>query len=150
MLRFQFGEYLNEPIKTKEQEKAYYNIINFLDTMPEFKISKELEEFLEENTKEIRLDDFLEMMDNKNKPVHHIDEFMKENDEQIKQYLEYKNTDEYKNSNAAKINELFKKFMSTSGFHDVFIGNMRILSTSYNNYYELLLEANEKFIKKYM
>ncbi len=149
MLRFQFGEYLNEPIKTKEQEIAYHNIIKFLDNMPQFKIFKDLEEFLEENTKDITNNDLLQMMEQKNNPMHNVDEFMLENDEKIKQYLEYKNADEYKNSKVAKINELFKDFMSNSGFHDIFIGNMRILSNSYNTYYELLLEANEKFIEKY-
>ncbi len=149
MLRFQFGEFLNEPIKTKEQEDAYNNIINFLDNMPEFKISEQLEQFLEENTKDITDDDLLQMMEQKNNPMHNIDEFMSENDEKIKKYLEYKNTDEYKNSKVAEINELFKVFMFTSGFHNIFISNMRILSNSYNTYYELLLEANEKFIKKY-
>ncbi len=149
LLIFQFGEYLNEPIKTKEQEIAYHNIINFLDSMPEFKISQKLEDFLEKNTQGITDSDLLQMMEEKNNPIHNVDEFILENDEKIKQYLEYKNTDEYKNSEAAQINELFKNFMSTSGFHDIFISNMRVLSKSYNEYYKTLLDANEKLIKKY-
>jgi hypothetical protein len=45
--------------------------------------------------------------------------------------------------------ELFRKFGETSGYYDVFIPAMRKLSPIYNDYYEKLLETNERLIAKH-
>ncbi len=149
LLRYQFGEFLAEPIRTKEQERAYNNIIEFLDNMPTFEVDKELEEYIEETAKGISNSDLREMMHKRINPMYNIEEFLSENDEMIREYLNYRESDEFKNSKANRVNELFKQFMSTSGFRDVFILNMREMSSSYNDYYERLLKANEVFIEKY-
>jgi len=74
---------------------------------------------------------------------------MENNKEILNQYIEYKKTDEFKNSPANKLAELTKEFCKTSGYYDKFIPAMRRLSSEYNKYQERLSEVNEKFIKDY-
>ncbi len=81
--------------------------------------------------------------------VNDFDTYYNENQEILEQYIEYKKTKEYRESDAARLMELFRKFGETSGYYDIFIPAMRKLSPIYNDYYEKLLEANERFIAKH-
>lgn len=88
-------------------------------------------------------------MQSKEEAFEDIDEFVKENKEILDAYMEYKQSEEYKNSPAYKFMELMKEFCQTNGYYDVFIPAMRKLSPLYNQYYEQMLVANEEFEKKY-
>ncbi|MDR0978402.1 MAG: MerR family transcriptional regulator [Lachnospiraceae bacterium] len=146
-LSMNFSKYLVDTIKTEEQEEAYYEIIDFLDNVAEFKISEELKKYLDDYMSNIAIKDMQKIVSDKEKNIRNVDKFMQNNKDALKQYSEYKKSDEYKNSPANKLSELMKDFCSTSGYYDVFIPAMRKLSPSYNEYYEQLLKANEKFIE---
>lgn len=144
-----FAQFLSHPLTTPQQHRAYDEILNFLDTSPQLKFSKEDEEFLMENTKHISIQIVREMDKNKKKAIENPDKFLSDNKEMLNQYLEYKKSDEYKNSPVYRIQSILKEFNSSSGYYDIFIPAMKKLSPSYAEYYKQLEIANEKLLSQY-
>lgn len=144
-----FSRFLNEPIKTDEQQAAYDEIINFLDNAPILEFPKDLEDFFIECTKNISTQTIAEMNEKTKQSIENPEAFLSHNKEMLDWYLEYKQSDDYKNSPACKIQEILKKFNNTSGYYDIFIPAMKKLSTSYLEYYKQLEIANEKLLLKY-
>ena len=89
------------------------------------------------------------IMEGKETAFQNIDEFVKDNKEILDKYMQFKQSEEYKNSPAYKFMELMKEFCQTNGYYDTFIPSMRKLSPLYNQYYEQMLVANEAFVTKY-
>jgi UDP-N-acetyl-D-mannosaminuronate dehydrogenase len=89
------------------------------------------------------------MIENTKKSIENPDDFLSNNKEILKQYLAYKQSDDYKNSPAHKIMSLMKDFNNASGYNDVFIPALRELSSSYDEYYKQLEIANEKLLAEY-
>jgi len=75
--------------------------------------------------------------------------YLEENKEDIEKYLEYRNSDEYKKSPVCKIQQLLLKFQQESGYNEIFIENLKILSDSYWEFFEKLQAANKVFVNKY-
>lgn len=144
-----FSYYFNGTIETEEQKQALEEIIEFLDNTPNLEIPKELQDYLDEYTDVFSTNDMTKMIQSKEENIINYEEFMENNKEMLNQYIEYKKTEEFKNSPANKLAELTKEFCKTSGYYDKFIPAMRRLSSEYNKYQERLLEVNEKFIKDY-
>lgn len=144
-----FARFLNVPIETEEQQVAYQEVILFLDNVPSFDFPKELQEFLDENTKHISTKAINAMTDNMIKSVENPEKFLSDNKEILDLYLDYKQSEEYKNSPAYKIQELLKNFNNTSGYYDIFIPAMKKLSCSYAEYMMKMEAANEVMMSKY-
>jgi DNA-binding transcriptional MerR regulator len=144
-----FSYYLNGTIETEEQKQAFEEIIEFLDSTPSLVFPKDLKDYLDEYTSYLSSKDITKMIKSKEENIINYEEFMENNKEMLKEYIEYKKTDEFKNSPANKLAELTKEFCKTSGYYDKFIPAMRRLSSEYNKYQERLSEVNEKFIKDY-
>lgn len=144
-----FSKYLDVVINTSEQEGAYKRIIGFLDNCPNLELPEDLKTYLEETTSEITEDMILETIEGKEEAVKNPEKFFEDNAENIEMWMEYKNSDEYKNSPMYKITEYLNEFYQSAGFVDVFIPNLRELSPEYDNYYEQLLSANETYLEKY-
>lgn len=144
-----FSMYLNEPIKTKSQQTAYEEIVFFLDNIPPFILPENLQEYLIEGTRNIGTEHIKDMLDNKKKSIEYPDDFLSSNRVMIEDYLEYKQSEEYKNSSDCKIMEAIKVFNSTSGYYDTFIPALRKLSSSYSDYYRKMEIANEKLLSQY-
>mgnify|MGYP001006296164 FL=1 len=144
-----FARFLNEPISPPQQQAAYKAIIEFLDEVPALTFPKDLQDFLLENTRHISAENIGEMNEQTKRSVENPEQFLSENREMLTWYLEYKKSDEYKNSPAFKIQEMLKEFNQTSGYYNVFIPAMKRLSGSYAEYYQQLEIANEKILSKY-
>lgn len=148
-----FSRYLTGKIETKEQMEAFKEIIDFFDNVPNIEIPKDLQEYLDEYLKEYSSEEGQEKINSiiqaKDTSIKNIDEFVRKNKESLDRYSEYKKTEEFKNSPANRLMELMKKICATNGYYDRFIPAMRKLSPLYNEYYEQMLKANEKFIKDY-
>ncbi|WP_238907039.1 MerR family transcriptional regulator [Clostridium sp. YIM B02506] len=144
-----FSYYLKGTIETEEQKQAFEEIIEFLDNSPNLKIPKDLQDYLDEYTDGFSENDISKMIQSKEENIKDYEKFIEDNKEILKEYIEYKKTDEFKNSPANKLAELTKEFCKTSGDYDKFIPDMRKLSSEYNKYQGRLLEVNEKFIKDY-
>lgn len=144
-----FARFLNEPIKTNRQQSAYERIISFLDNTPTLTLPDDLEDYLIEGTKNFGTEHITVMIEDAQKSVGNLDNFLSDNKEMLEQYLAYKQSDEYKDSPACKIMSLMKEFNSTSGYYDIFIPALKELSSSYAEYYKQLEIANEKLLTQY-
>lgn len=151
-LALHFGRFLNETIDTDEKRNAYEAIINYLDNV-EVYLPSELSEYLEAfftinekfDTEKVEIEANEKMME----VLADTDGYLERNHEEIEQYIEYKNSDEFKNSEAAKFQKFMLDFQKESGYQEVLIANMKILSKSYSEYLEKVEAANEIMIKKY-
>lgn len=144
-----FAQFLKEPITTENQKCAYNKILLFLDNAPSFALSEDLKKYLMENTKHIGTEQIADMIANMKKSIEHPDDFLENNKEFLDQYLEFKQSDEYKHSLAFQIQSLVKEFNSTSGYYDVFIPALKELSPAYFEYHRQLEIANGKILAKY-
>lgn len=141
-----FGKFLNGKIDTDKKAVAYQNIIGFLDDLNELDFPKELEEYLNKTFEKFSEADLKKMDESVYEALDDYDGYIEKNKETIDAYLEYKNSDEFKNSPAFKMQQLLIDFQSQSGYTDILIPNMRILSYSYDKYLNKLHEMNKKFI----
>lgn len=148
-----FSRYLTGKIETEEQMIAFNEIIAFFDNAPDIELpidlQKYMDDYLEEYSSEEGIQKIKSILQEKDNAMNDIDGFVKNNQAILEEYHKYKQTDAYKNSSAYSLMEYMKQFCQISGYYDIFIPAMRKLSPLYNEYYEQMLEANEKFIKKY-
>lgn len=143
-----FGLYLNEPIITKEQQEAFNTIISFLDSTG-LKIPVDLQDYLDKATKNFDASFVLNISENMSKAVQNPEKYIADNREILEQYLAFKQSDEYKNSPAYKLQKLLAAFNQESGYNNIFIPAMKKLSQSYRDYHEAMEKANEVFLEKY-
>ena len=146
-LKLYFGQFLNEKIESEEEKEAFYTLIDFLDSMEEIKIPEDLKKYMNFISKDISKDQIKKSLENYKSAIENSEEFLNENKEVLKIYEDYKNSLEYKNSKGKKLMDTFKEFNKKSGYYEIFIPAMRKLSKSYNEFYEKILIANEKFLK---
>ncbi len=144
-----FSRFLNEPVESEEQEKALSDMIDFLDNVPEFNMPEELQEYLFKMTENLGVSHIDSLIDKKMDAIDNCEKFLEDNEEMISKYLEYKESEEYRNTKEYKIVSYMKEFNATSGYNDIFITLMKKLSKSYLEHYEKIEKANEVFLKKY-
>ena len=148
-----FSKYLIGEIETEEQRKAFYEIIEFFDNAADLDLPKDLQAYLDECSSVYASQDGTEIINNiiekKNTAIKDVDEFINNNKELIIEYNKLRQTEEFKNSPAFRLMEYMKSFCANSGYNDIFIPAMRKLSLLYNEYYERLIEANNKFVELY-
>lgn len=144
-----FSRFLNEPIKTDEQQAAYSEIVNFLDNVPTLEFPKDLQDFLIEYTKNCNTQDIAEMNKEIKHSIENPEEFLSHNKEMLDWYLQYRQSNDYKNSPAYKIQIILKEFNNVSGYYETFIPAMKRLSNSYLEYCKQLEITNKKLLLKY-
>lgn len=149
-MAYHFSPYLNEPLDTMEKIKAWHNIVDFLDNIPQFKIPKFIQIGLENSSDEIRKKTY-EATKSK------MEALLKAQGEELEEYkkelLGY--VDKQKEwSLLPYLNPFFnfkKKLMNfykESGYYEVFIPNMKVLSKEYREYSEKLNLVNDKLSKE--
>lgn len=147
-LTVHFAPFLNEPITTPEQQKAFDTIVSFLDNL-EMDIPEDLREFIYEITKEMDSDFAEKMSENLHKTVENPKKYLEENRKSIELYRQIKESEEYKNSPAFRLNEFLMKISSENGYYDIFIPAIKKLSPSYKAYCEKLKEADRIFAEEF-
>ncbi len=147
-LSLHFGRFLQDPVRTKDQENALREICEYLDGV-EFEIPEDLEsEFDEMNSDTGRMvqrkaDEALA------EAVNDPESWLKNNKDIIDRYHEFQKTDEYRNSAGFRLMELLRKFNQEEGYNAVFIPAMRILSPAYDEYMIKLQKVNQVFLSQY-
>ena len=149
LISLHFAPYLNEMIVTDEQQDAFETIIDFLDGV-NIVIPDDLKEYLDDAAKTI------DIVGVSKKAAASVaaaiqapEQYLKDNSEMLKRYEEVKASDAYKSTPGYRLQELFAQLNRENGYNDIFIPAMRRLSSSYREYYEKLLKANEVFLKSY-
>lgn len=144
-----FARFLNEPILSAAQQSAYEAILSFLDHIPTLDIPRDLENYMIEGTGHIGTKQISEILEKVKASYENPDVFLMNNAELLAQYLQFKKSEEYKNSPACKWLKLLTKFNSISGYNDVFIPAMKQLSVSYAEYFRQMEIASEKLLAQY-
>ncbi len=144
-----FAQFLNEPIQTESQQNAYETILSFLDNLDHLDIPQDLEEYLDVCSNYFNTQQISQVLESTKKSIQNPDAFISDNKEMLQHYLQFKQSDEYKNSPAYKLMQLMKEFNNSSGYNDVFISAMKKLSSSYAQYYTQLETANKVFLKEF-
>lgn len=147
-LTIHFAPFLNDPITTPEQQKAFDTAVSFLDNL-KIDIPDDLHKFIYEITKEMDMNFAEKMSKNLQETVENPKKYFEENRENIELYRQMKESEEYKSSPAFKLNEFFKKISSESGYYDIFLPAIKVLSPSYKSYCEKLMEADKIFAEEF-
>jgi len=148
-LSFHFGRFLNEKIDSPEKEAAYGKILEFLDGLADIPFPKEVEDYMMETGGLWNEKDIQSLDSGTKAAIDDYDSFMETKRNIIEMYLDYCKSDAYKSSPGYKMKTLMLEFQKTSGYVDVFIENMKILSREYSEYLEKLRESNDLFLREY-
>lgn len=138
--------FLNESLN-KDEEAAFNEYIKFLDSLPNFELSKEEKDYIEAISSSFDMKALDDVNKGKLLAVENAETWLEDHKDYIKAYKEYKNTDEYKNSLIKLIQDKLKKFMQENNYYEKAIPLIRKFSKSYDAYYEKLLKANEEYLK---
>lgn len=153
ILRLHFSRYLTGKVETEEQKKAFHQIIEFFDRVPEIRLPDDLREYLdacmEEGSGEEETERLRRVLQEQEYALQNLDEFVRNHKKVLDDYQKYRQTEEYQNSPACRLMETMKQICAANGYDDTFIPAMRKLSPLYNEHYEQLLKANEQFTKSY-
>lgn len=136
--------FLNESLD-KYEEAAFHEYIKFLDSLPNFDLSKQEKDYIETISSSFDMKTLDDVNKGKLLAVENAETWLEDNKDYIEVYKEYKNTDEYKNSLIKLIQDKLKKFMQENNYYEKAIPLIRKFSKSYDAYYEKLLKANEEY-----
>lgn len=145
MIFISYQPFLNEPLR-EEGKEAYEEYVSFLDNLPQFKLSSEEKEYIEKVSASIDSESLREVNRNKMLAIENPEKWWKENEGIVKQYEELKNSKEYLETPMEGIKNKFYEFMKDNHYYEVAIPLIRKFSKSYDEYYEKLLEANDKYM----
>ena len=153
IIRLHFSRYLTGKVETEEKKKAFHQIIEFFDRVPEIRLPDDLREYLdacmEEGSGEEETERLQRVLQEQEYALQNLDEFVRNHKKVLDDYQKYRQTEEYQNSPACRLMETMKQICAANGYDDTFIPAMRKLSPLYNEHYEQLLKANEQFTKSY-
>lgn len=148
-LSLHFGRFLDEPVDTPEKREAYRAVIGYLDAV-ELHLSPELEEGLR---RALEVQDAAAMQTNSQAAMEDVLEdpqrYFEAQEEQIRQYLEFKKSEAYRNSPAGMLEQMLLDFQRRSGYKEVLLENLKVLSRAYRDYTERLQRANEAFYQRF-
>lgn len=148
MLSLHFGRFLNEEIQSAKQEEAFVAIMNFLDSVELKEPKDEIKMFI--LSMESYQDQDMEeaLWETYNEVFNDFDGYYELHKEEIEAMQTYKQSDAYKDSLAMQYSEYLKDLLYASRYYEVFIPTMRELSSAYDDYYQKLMDANDKLLVK--
>lgn len=148
-LSFHFGRFLNEKIDSPEKEVAYGKILEFLDALEAIPFPKEIEDYMLD-VGGVWNEDVMQSIESGTRlAIDDYDSFTETKRDIIEMYLEYRKSDVFKSSPGYKMQTLMLEFQKASGYVDIFIKNMKILSREYSEYHQKLHESNDIFLREY-
>ncbi len=147
-LSLHFGQFLQAPVETKDQENALHEICEYLDGV-QFEIPKELETELDQMNSNDGLTVQRKADEALAEAVNDPESWLKNNREIIDQYLEFQKTDAHRNSPGFRLMELLREFNQDKGYNSVFIPAMRRLSPAYDEYMTKLQKADQIYLRQY-
>lgn len=146
-LSIHFGPFLDIAVDSDDKEQACMNIIHFLDHI---EIPEEMDALLEQHVPLMRMEDMAEVSGTLQQTIlHDPAAYIEEHREKIQAYNEYRNSEHYKTTSAYKLQQALLEFQRASGYADIFIPNMKILSSAYRDYADKLQAANRIFVEKF-
>ena len=145
MLFAAYQPFLNEPLG-KDEKEAFEKYVNYLDNLPSLQLSKDEQDYTEKISSTFDMQTLKKVNKDKINAIENVEEWLKENNNAISQYEQYKNSEEYQNSLMKQIQDKLQNFMKDNKYYEIAIPLIRKFSTSYDEYYEKLLKANEIYL----
>lgn len=145
MLFAAYKPFLNESLG-KDEEEAFEKYVHYLDNLPSLQLSKDEQDYIEKISSTFDMQTLNKVNEDKINAIENIEEWLKENDNAISQYEEYKNSEEYQNSLIKQIQDKLQNFMKDNKYYEIAIPLIRKFSKSYDEYYEKLLRANKMYL----
>lgn len=142
-----YKPFLKEKLR-EDEEKAFNEYVNFLDSLPEIDFTEEEKNYIESLTNDFKNEDLEKINSEKIKAAYNIEDWLKKNEENVKGYAEFLESDEYKNSPLKTIRDKIKNYMIKNNYYEVALPLIRKMSQAYDDYYKKLLESNEKFLRQ--
>lgn len=143
-----FGPFMNEPLDNEEKQKAFNEIVEFLDSTDDIDFPKEFVFQLNQIDKKELIEQFSNM-DYNLKERCNIDPENREEIEKLRTEIKYRLEKQYSIENKAEYqksrqtaNQL-RKVLETSGYYEKFVNNLKIISQSYREYTERLEKINK-------
>lgn len=143
-----FAAYLAEPIETEEQMEAYRTVVDFLDGVV-FEWPDGLQGELDEISAGFDERFAAEVTADMNRAAQDMESYLQESREAIERYITWKQSEEYKETPAHRLEEALRRFAATSGYNDVFLPAMCRLSRSYRDYQLALKRADATLLQEY-
>ncbi|MDQ0153510.1 DNA-binding transcriptional MerR regulator [Moryella indoligenes] len=140
-----YQPFLNESLG-KDEEEAFEKYVDYLDNLPSLQLSKDEQDYIEKISSTFDIQTLNKVNEDKINAIENVEEWLKENDNAISQYEEYKNSEEYQNSLMKQIQDKLQNFMKDNKYYEIAIPLIRKFSKSYDEYYEKLLRANEIYL----
>lgn len=141
-----YQPFFNETLD-KEGKVAYKEFVAYLDSLPSFTLSKEEQEYIEEGSSTYDMKTLKEVNESKIKAIENSEKWIEENKDMVALYQDYKNSDEYQNSPMKNIQDKLQKYMEDNKYYEIAIPLIRKFSKSYDEYYQKLLIANDKYLE---
>ena len=143
-LSLHFGRFLNEPVDTPEKRAAFRAVIGYLDEV-ELYLPPELEEGLRQA---LEAQDATALQARNQAAMEDVLEdpqsYLEAQEEQIRQYLEFKRSEAYRNSPAGMLEQMLLDFQRRSGYQEVLLENLKVLSCAYRDYMERLQDVYKR------
>lgn len=140
-----YKPFLDDALEDKNKE-YFDNYIEYLDNLPKLELTNEEKEYIESTSSSIDMNLIDNINSNKLEAIDNFETWFYENKEIIKEYDSFKNSCEYQKSPMKNIQDKIKSFMLENKYYETAIPLIRRFSPKYNNYYNKLIIANEKFI----
>lgn len=142
-----YKPFLKEKLK-EDEEAAFNEYVNFLDSLPEIDFTEEEKNYIENLTSDFKNEDLEKINSEKIKAAYNFEDWLRENEDKVKAYEKFLESEEYKNSPVKTIRDKIKKYMIKNNYYEVALPLIRKMSPAYDDYYKKLLETNEKFLRQ--
>ena len=101
IIRLHFSRYLTGKVETEEQKKAFHQIIEFFDRVPEIRLPDDLREYLdacmEEGSGEEETERLRRVLQEQEYALQNLDEFVRNHKKVLDDYQKYRQTEEWNN-----------------------------------------------------
>ena len=141
-----YQPFLNETLDS-ESKDAYEKFIEYLDNLPPFNLSKEEKDYIEVISATYDMKSLKEINSLKIDAIENAEKWLEDNKNVIELYQDFKNSDEYQNSTMKIIQDRLHSYMLDNKYYETAIPLIRKFSKAYNDYYEKILVANDKYLK---
>lgn len=142
-----YKPFLKEKLK-EDEEEAFNEYVNFLDSLPEIDFTEEEKSYIENLTSDFKNEDLEKINIEKIKATYNFEDWLRENENNVKAYEKFLESEEYKNSPLKTIRDKIKNYMIKNNYYEVALPLIRKMSPAYDDYYKKLLESNEKFLRQ--
>lgn len=139
-----YQPFLNETLDAKGRV-AYEEFVEYLDHLPLFTLSEEEQEYINEISSSYDMKILKEVNASKIAAIENAEKWLQENKDIVAQYQIYKNSHDHQNSLMKIIQDRLQAYMKENMYYEKAIPLIRKFSKSYDEYYQKLLIANDKY-----